>query len=235
MLVLVSGATATHRRYAASGHFGHLKTPRNGNAALGEAEGGLPWACDNDAFSDWSDWRFRRMVEAIPAEPHRGRLLWVACPDVVADARATLARFEEWWPYLTAEGLPVALVGQDGAESMELPWDRLAALFVGGSTEWKLSRAAEDLTREAKRRGKAVHVGRVNTLTRLRTVFDWGTVDTIDGTCFSRWPDKYFPRFLAEIRSLTVQPTLPGLIRPPSAGAEPWRPGSVASVFADPS
>jgi hypothetical protein len=209
--ILVSGATATHLRYASTGRFGHLKTPRNGNAPLGFAERGLLWACDNDAYAAWDEGRFRRMLASVSSLPDRGRLLWVACPDVVADATATLARFDAWEPAIAAAGLPVALVGQDGMEDAELPWDRMEALFVGGSTRWKLSHAALDLAAEAKRRGKLVHVGRVNTLRRLRTVWDWGCVDTIDGSCFSKWPDKFFPWFLRHLAALERQPLLKGI------------------------
>ena len=108
--------------------------------------------------------------------------LFVSCPDVVADARATLRLFEQWRPalqYLWATvneddvdpgrpvHQPIALVAQDGQERLPVPWEHLQALFVGGSTQWKLGPHAAALIREAKRRDKWVHVGRVNTLRRI--------------------------------------------------------------------
>lgn len=48
-------------------------------------------------------------------------------------------------------------------------------------TEWKLGRAAALLTQEAKRRGKPVHMGRVNSRRRLRYAASIGC-DTADGT-----------------------------------------------------
>ncbi len=41
-------------------------------------------------------------------------------------------------------------------------WHRLDALFVGGSTYFKLGPTAAGLVREAKRRGLWTHMGRVN-------------------------------------------------------------------------
>lgn len=201
MLILVSGATKTFRRYQGHPYFGRLITPRGGHRLTPILDAAMSWACDNDAYSAWCPDRFRRMLARIAWEP---RCLWVACPDVVADARSTLDRFDEWTPEIERVGQPIALVGQDGAECLDLPWDRFACLFVGGTTAWKESTAAMGLCDEAKRRGKLIHVGRVNSMRRLRKVWDWGTVDSVDGTCFSRWPNTFFPaaiRWVAELES----------------------------------
>jgi hypothetical protein len=63
----------------------------------------------------------------------------------------------------------------------------------GAFTEWKESRAAADLIREAKRRGKRVHAGRVNGLKRLRHFSDLG-VDTADASSLSMYADTWIPR-----------------------------------------
>lgn len=210
MIVFVSGATATHRRYADTGLFGCLLTPYGGHDAGRVAASGLPFACDNDFFWRPDPTAFRRMLARVAGLPN---CRFVACPDRVGDARATLAMFDDWRAEVAASGQPAALVGQDGAEDCDLPWDRLDTLFVGGTTAWKESRAALVLTEEARRRGKWVHVGRVNTLRRLRKVWDWGTVDSIDGTCFSKWPDKYFPWFMRKLVGLEQQDTLWGAMR----------------------
>lgn len=207
MMIFVSGATATHRRYAHTGRFGHLLTPSNGNSMRAILATGLPFACDNDAFTKpgFSPDGFRRLLVKAGGQP---RCRFVACPDVVGDAKATLERFDAWAPEIAAAGLPVALVGQDGAEDMELPWGRLDAFFVGGSTGWKESRAAMDLCGEANRQGLWVHVGRVNSFRRLRKVFDWGSVDSMDGGCLSRWSNHHFPRFKHFLDRLEQQPLL---------------------------
>lgn len=199
MIVLVSGATATHARFAKTGLFGHLITPRNGNAARRLGLNDLPWAADNDAFNGFHAPRFCRMLAKIASRPG---CKFVACPDVVADASQTVDRFDRWEPIIRECGLPVALVLQDGQESIPVPWDRLDAVFVGGSTEWKESSNAAELVAEAKYRGKWAHMGRVNTRRRFRLALNWG-VDSIDGTCFSKWPDKFFPTAMRWVKELT--------------------------------
>jgi hypothetical protein len=116
LLILVSGATATHRRFADSRHFGHLVTPRGGHKMGPIIAAGKPWACDNDAFSGFDPAAFRKMLGRIAGLPG---CLFVSCPDVVCKPCATLARFKGWSPEVAAIGQPVAFVGQDGCEDME--------------------------------------------------------------------------------------------------------------------
>lgn len=54
-------------------------------------------------------------------------------------------------------------------------------LFLGGDTEWKLSPMATELAREAKMRGKWVHMGRVNSRRRFRLAIEMGC-DSADGS-----------------------------------------------------
>jgi hypothetical protein len=200
MIFLVSGTTTSLSKAMRvyPDRLGVLLTPNNRNAVSWCVQTGLPWAIDNGAFSGFDPDRFRRLLRRAADKP---RLLWVVCPDVVGQARATLDLFEQWQPELTAAGVPVAFVGQDGQEDLPVPWDRLDAFFVGGSTRWKLSEAAGDLVREAKRRGKWVHMGRVNSLRRMRVAYEIGC-DSCDGSSASRWGDKYtmqYPRWLGRI------------------------------------
>lgn len=118
--------------------------------------------------------------------------LFVTAPDVVADACSTLAMFNAWEPVIHAHRLPVALVLQDGQENLCMPWGRCEAVFIGGSTDYKLSDTVRWLVREAKWRGKWVHMGRVNSLERLRYARDIGC-DSVDGTGYSRFPDTNLP------------------------------------------
>jgi hypothetical protein len=202
VIILVSGATATLREYSGSGHFGQLIVPRSGNVPAG-----LPWACDNDAFSGFDATTFRKMLARVQGKPG---CLFVACPDVVCDPAGTLVLFREWSPEIASGGQPIAFVGQDGCESGPIPWDQFQTLFIGGSTQWKESRSAMALCDQAKSRGKWVHVGRVNTLRRIRKLWDWGTVDSVDGTTFSKWPRVYMPEAIRWLSTLGAQPTLFG-------------------------
>ena len=136
--------------------------------------------------------------------------LWVAVPDVVADHAATLRLFCWWCDYWREElgyiPFPLAFVLQDGCTVDEIPWADIAAVFVGGSTKFKLRESAE-LVEAAKARGKLVHIGRVNTLQRLRFAHDVGA-DTVDGTAFSMFPDTYVERGCRYLQQLERRPVL---------------------------
>lgn len=207
MQILVSGATTTHRRYWANQSYGFLVTPRSGRVEEITASG-KAWGVDNEAFGGWShakELSFSKLLGRLCEHRPHPALKFVACPDVVADAKLTRERFDRWQPFLKTCGLPVGYVFQDGES--DVPWDRIDSLFVGGSTEWKLSQQTDEAIAEAKRLGKWVHVGRVNTLRRMRHFYDIG-VDSIDGTTFSKWPDKYFPLALKWLRKLESQPSI---------------------------
>lgn len=198
MIILVSGATVSARRYFGHPRFGWLKTPSNHNAIASITAANVPWACDNDCFLQLKRAPYLRMLRSCAGQP---RLLWVAAPDVVADCNATMARFRIWRPILEYYRLPIAFVAQDGQTSAGVPWDAIRCLFIGGSTSWKMGDAADRLIFEAHDRSKLVHVGRVNTLKRMWH-FSSRPVDSIDGTCFSKWPDKYIPWMLRHLESV---------------------------------
>lgn len=190
MIALVSGATTTLKRHVASGLFGQLHVPGDGNKAIE----GLPWACDNGAFTAFDEPAFWRMLARYS---ERKGCLWVAAPDVVGEACPTLTLFYHYEPLIRSAGYPVALVAQDGLTPEVTPWHRLDALFVGGSTGFKLGSSARLLMREAKKRDKLVHVGRVNTAPRMRYLQGLnGLVDSVDGTKLSMWPEVWFPQFV---------------------------------------
>lgn len=210
MIVLVSGATATHRRYWDDPSFGHLITPRSGNSIRATCESGKPWAADNDAFGGWTDKKetaFSKMLGRICLDGQKESCKYIACPDVVGDSKTTMDRFYRWEPIIRSTGFPVALVAQDGLYPRVVPWDSIDALFIGGTTEWKLSGDVDWLIDEAKQRHKWIHVGRVNSARRIRHFHEVG-VDSIDGRSFSAWPDLYFAKFLKWINRLNRQPQL---------------------------
>jgi hypothetical protein len=140
------------------------------------------FAIDNGAFSGFDRAGFERLLERHKDRQHLCR--FVALPDVVASARRTLEAFEYWLERVP--GWRRALVAQDGLEYLPIPWDQIDAIFIGGSTEWKLGKHAADVIRAAKICGKWVHVGRVNTPGRFE-YFDGLGADSIDGTGLSRY------------------------------------------------
>lgn len=188
MILLVSGASATVR---AHDDVGVLLVPGARNRPIA----GRAWAIDNGAFAGFDEAAFLALLDRTHAEGH-GRPLFVTAPDVVADHAATLERFRTWEPRLRAYGWPVAFVLQDGCQVSAVPWARCDAVFVGGSTEFKVSDTARDLVACAKARGKWTHMGRVNTKRRIRLADSWG-IDSFDGSGFSKWAAARIPLGLA--------------------------------------
>ena len=209
MRILVSGATATMRNLVERHrqHLGVLLTPQNGNRICSLP---LPWACDNAAYSNPDDDKFWRLCMGSWDVTEYHPPLWVAVPDVVGNHSETLRLFGIWCDYWRAElgCIPwrLAFVLQDGCRPGDVPWDEIKTVFVGGTTGFKL-RKTGDLIAEAKQRGKLVHIGRVNTLRRIKFAHDVGA-DTVDGTAFSMFPATYIGRACRYLESLEQSPTL---------------------------
>jgi hypothetical protein len=142
---------------------------------------GQPWAVDNGRFSRPEQYIDAGYLAWLRTLPYQDRCLFATAPDVVGDAAATLELSLPMLPRIRALGLPAAFVGQDGLTIDTTPWDAFDALFIGGTTEWKLSEVAYQLAAEAKRRGKWTHMGRVNSWRRFRAAAAAG-YDSADGT-----------------------------------------------------
>lgn len=141
---------------------------------------------------------YYRWVASIPRTA-----LFVTAPDIlhfhdgipIGDAAATLDTFPTHTQAIRVLGHKVALVGQDGLEDHTIPWELMDALFIGGSTPWKLGSAALAIVLEAKKRGKLVHMGRVNSYKRLQYAEEIGC-DTVDGTYLRFGPRVNFPKLM---------------------------------------
>jgi hypothetical protein len=143
---------------------------------------GQPWAADNGCFSQpgkYTDERYLAFLAKLL--PYVDRCLFATAPDVMGDAVATLDRSRPMLSRIRDVGYPVALVAQDGLTPDMVPWADIDALFIGGTTTWKLSEASHDLCVEAKRRGKWLHMGRVNSRRRYELARSFGC-DSVDGT-----------------------------------------------------
>lgn len=194
------------REAMTSGLIDMVTTPAQGNV-LPE---GVGWMADNGCFGDgfpgygkWITW-----LESY--QDRAGNCRFVVAPDVfdpergIGDAAGTLARSQPWMQAIRYLGFPAALVAQDGLEHLAVPWGDFDALFLGGSTGWKLGPAAADLAAQAKGCGKWVHIGRVNSHIRLRYARDIGC-DSADGTFLAFGPDRNLPQLLAWLTELDAQ------------------------------
>ncbi len=186
-------------------NLGRLVQPRHYSSIEATAAAGIPWAADNDCFQGLDAPAYERMLERLAGLPG---CLFVTVPDTVAEAGLTDLSFEEYGPLVHMHGLPVAYVAQDEGveyESRGIPWGAIDALFMGGSTEWKESRAALDLSLEAHRRGLWVHWGRVNTKRRLDLIVEDGWADSFDGSSFAQWRTANLNRGLEWARTAGSQ------------------------------
>lgn len=187
---------------------GVLITPHMGNRP--EWLPFVDWAADNGMFSQPETFTIERYLGWLGTmERWRPRCLFATAPDVVGDAVATWELAEPTFELIRTAGYPVALVAQDGLEAMmqSLDWNRFDALFIGGSTKWKLSKWARMAAAEARKRGKHVHMGRVNSYRRLRLAKDW-LCKSADGTFLRMAPDQNFPRMTRWLDRLKDQPNL---------------------------
>lgn len=190
---------------------------RQGTGYPGEtAYGALLAELRDEAYTALQQ-RLKDPDDADPYDPFATGCLFAAAPDVVGDAAATIRLAEttgmlDWIRYI---GLPAAFVAQDGLEDLTPPWDDFDVLFIGGTTAWKLGPHIPPLVREAHRRFKNVHMGRVNSLKRLRYADAIGC-DTADGTYLTYGPDTNLPTLLGWGRAVNDQATLFDITRNPA-------------------
>jgi hypothetical protein len=140
---------------------------------------------DNGRFTPagralFSEVEYRKMID-VGLERARDDLLFVTAPDEPFDWHATLKLSWPWLSKIRAQGACVALCAQEGMELSSIPWDDFDCLFIGGNDAFKEGALIREACREARRRTKWVHMGRVNTLRRMLLAQSFG-VDSVDGT-----------------------------------------------------
>jgi len=202
MLYLANPSTQNIRNKMSDGTLGYIATPTSTHK--NQRVEGAKWCADNGCFgkkydeTKWWAW-LQLQVKWLDS------CLFATAPDVVGDAESTLRLGEIWLPKIRALGYPAALVAQDGLENMDVPWDSFDCLFVGGTTEWKLGEGVRVLTAEAKRRGKWVHIGRVNSNRRFRYSAYELQADSCDGTFLIFGPDVNLPKLLKWVDGITLK------------------------------
>ena len=157
--------------------FGFIITPFMGNRiACGQV-----WAADTGCYAQPEEFSLEKYYRWLE-QRDRFSCLFATAPDRLGDWPATLARSLPVVADLKRLGYRPAVVAQDGATAENFPWDACDAVFIGGTTEWKLQDAAViGLLEEAGRRGKWRHMGRVNSWERA-VVAKLRECDSIDGT-----------------------------------------------------
>ena len=159
----------------------------------------IQYGLDNGAFTRFRTKAFTRMAEAAVDDC---RCLWIALPDYPMCAYSTIGLFRHWKHVIKRKR---AFVLQNDIERYAtlIPWDEIVAVFVGGDDDFKESATAVELAKEARDRGKWVHVGRVNTVRRLD--FWEPYADSIDGSGIARFDHMRNPiiRYLQKTKNTT--------------------------------
>ncbi len=206
MQYLATPSSPDTRAAMAAGRLACITTPAQGN----RIPAGSLYACDNGKYGNgwpgtraWHSW--------LTATIHRygsDRCLFAVAPDTPFDAAATLAESTPWLPAIRNLGVPAAYAAQDGCEQPGLlPWTDIDVVFLAGSTPWKTGPTAYSIAQQAKARGMGVHMGRVNSLKRLRIAETFGC-DSADGTFLAYGPDTNLPILLGWLDELHRRPSL---------------------------
>lgn len=189
MIYLATSNSPAIREAVASGEIGRLCTPQGGSPPTVGV-----WGADSGCYTLGERFSLDRYLGWLDRmRPYAGRCLFAPAPDVVGDWQSTLTRSLPVLPLIAARGYTAAIVLQDGATPDSVPWDSVGAVFVGGSTAWKLGPEAAACVREAKRRGLVAHMGRVNSGKRFRYASGLGC-DSADGTFLSFGPSVNLPK-----------------------------------------
>lgn len=166
-------------------------------------EAGSPWCLDNSMFTNkfcYDTWTNK--ISSF--EEYMGTCLFIVTPDVVGDCQATLEQFPRYANIIRKFDYPVAFVTQDGLTPDITPWDDFEVLFVGGTDKHKLGKEAGLLINEGIKRGKWIHIGRVNSPSRMRKFW---RADSWDGTHIGYEPDVAAPVIARAVREIRAMKT----------------------------
>ena len=163
-------------------YFGVMFSSKHTIGGLHDAlESDWLWMMDNNEYAGGFD-TIKWISALLKYRKYRATCLGIPIRDKVGDALETLRRFSQYWRVVKDLGYPVAFVSQDGISPEMVPWHLVDVLFVGGTDRHKLGSEAGMMIAEARERGKWVHIGRVNSVKRMRMFW---MADSVDGTHLS--------------------------------------------------
>ena len=193
-MMYLSGCMVRHRH----DRLGFIMTPDRRDKIPADAL----VAADNACFANPAGYSDDKYLTWLARFPHN-RTLFATAPDVLGDHAATVARSVPVLRKIRGIGLHAAFVAQDGFDEASTPWSEFDWLFVGGSTAFKF-RGGRDAVAAALRRGKRAHMGRVNSLDRLRAAASIGCASA-DGTYLKFGKDVNWPNLRRWLDHLTAQ------------------------------
>jgi hypothetical protein len=174
-------------------------------AGVLRTEGFSTYALDNGAWTAHRQGRLfdeRAFLGAVELLGEGAQ--FVVVPDIVCGGLASLRLSEAWLPRLDGVGRRRLLAVQNGMAPADVRGllSSQVGIFVGGDSAWKETTlpAWGDLAREI---GCYLHVGRVNTVRRIR-LCQLADAQSFDGTSVSR-----FATTIDRLDSARRQPALP--------------------------
>ena len=212
MLYLANPSTEPIRRAMSEGLLGCIVTPGQGNKLPPPP---VAFAIDNGCGPGKAgigagypgDREYLEFLSRMSARA-RERCLFAVAPDVVCDAGASASD----WRGFTARcakgsGRPSRSQPRTGLRIWMSPGTRSMCRSSAATPDGNSARLPEKLVSEAKKRHKKVHMGRVNSLKRLRYAEAIGC-DTADGTYLTFAPDQNLRVVLGWDRAANQQGTL---------------------------
>lgn len=172
---------------------------------------GLPYALDNGAWTAYQQGRpFDERLFSVALRKLGRDADWTVVPDIVAGGMPSLELSLRWMRHVLDECGRGLLAVQDGIEVDDVRHliGPRVGVFVGGSTPWKLATMAR-WAQLARERGAWCHVGRVNSMRRIR-LCAIADVDSFDGTSVTKYPKTLRPLDRA-VRRANANPYLPGV------------------------
>lgn len=197
-MIYFSGCINSFRHSA----LGYLLTPDMGNKVPSRCF----LAADNACFANPANYSNERYLRFLTDKMPQNRTIFATAPDVLGNHAETVERSRPMLQFIRQTGHKAAFVAQDGWSEETTPWDEFDVLFVGGSTKFKFC-GGRTATAVAKQRNKWVHMGRVNSLDRLRAARAIGC-DSADGTFLRFGPDTNWPKLQRWLSELAMQPDL---------------------------
>lgn len=151
-------------------------------------EGFANYVLDNGAWADFQASRpfdddgFERLIAKLGAHA-----AWIVLPDIVAGGLSSLELSLRWSNRCLSLCPLVLLAVQDGMTAADIsPFvGSSVGVFLGGSTEWKISTMAQ-WGAFCRHRGIYYHVARVNSVKRMAMAVAAGA-DSVDGSSASRY------------------------------------------------
>jgi hypothetical protein len=140
---------------------------------------------DHQNGTEFDSETFERFLEWIASQPIVPD--WIVLPDIVAAGLSSLELSIRWFNRCLSVSQMVLIAVQDGmtVEDISPFVGQSVGVFLGGSTEWKISTMAA-WGAFCRARGIHYHVARVNSVKRMAMAVAAGA-DSIDGTSCSRF------------------------------------------------